>query len=443
MSIFAVGVDHVTAPVELRERLAVPRDDLPPVLDLLRQRAGLAECVVVSTCNRVEIYGVHEDPRRGVDAVLPVLGNLRDLSADELRRHCFAARDEGAARRIFRVTASLESMIVGEPQILGQVKDAYRIARDVGTVGAILDRCLTMAFHGAKRVRTETSVARGAASVPSMAVALARSIFGELRGHTAVVMGAGDMAELAGQHLRAEGIASIRVVNRSEGRGRSTAAAVGGTWVPWSELERELVAADVVVASTGATQPVLDRAAMMRVMRARRGRPIFLIDIAVPRDVAADVSSLEGVYLYDVDDLANLLGESMEARRAQAALASRLVDEEIEAFLRWRRARDVGPVLQGLEQEGQGIRARELEWAFARLGELSPDQRGVVEQMAHRIVRKLLNKPLTTVREAAERGREDLADAVREIFALDAAAGVGEAPAAARNPLGGRDDDAT
>jgi glutamyl-tRNA reductase len=374
--------------------------------------------MLLSTCNRVELYGVDAegDPRRVVEA----LAELRGVSQNSLSEHCFVRDDKSAARHIFRVAASLESMVVGEPQILGQVKDAFQAARDVGTVGAVLDRCLTMAFRGAKRVRTETGIARGAASVPSVAVDLAVSIFGDLKGRRVLLVGAGEMSEQAGQHLRSAGATAITVVNRTPRRGEDLAKAVEGRFAPWDTLEAELSQADIVVSSTGSTEPVIDYRTMKRVMRKRRGAPVFLVDIAVPRDIEPRVAKLEQVFSYNVDDLQDIVHENMENRAAQAELASRVVDEEVSAFLRWGRTRAAAPVLRDLQAHGRGIVAEETSKAMNKLGELSPEQRKAVETLAHQVMQKLLHRPMSAVRQAASSDEEgsELAGSLARLFGL-------------------------
>lgn len=418
MSLAAVGLNHTTAPVELREQLAVPREELDTHLEGLIRTARLEEVILLSTCNRVEVYAVQKEAR-GSDYLVDALAELRGVRSRDMRSHAFARGDDAAARHIFRVTASLESMVLGEPQILGQVKDAYRAARNAGTVGSVLDRCLTMAFRGAKRVRSETAVSTGASSVASVSVDLAASIFGDLIGQRVLVVGAGAMAQQAAMHLRGAGVASIVVVNRSQARGRTLAEAVRGRYVEWSRLEAELAETDIVVTSTGAQQAVIDRRMVRRTLRARRGKPLFLVDIAVPRDVDPRVGRLSQVYLYNVDDLQAIVQENLQSRAAHAEAASLLVDEEVDAFLRWSRSRAVAPVLRNLETHATGIRDREVARAISRMGDLSPEQQRVLEAMGHAIVRKMLHHPLTAVREAGESGSSELAGAVARLFPIE------------------------
>lgn len=436
--LLAVGLNHKTAPVELRERLAFGTDDLRAAIAALRARAGLAELMLVSTCNRVEVYAAGPSWARGAEQVLQALAELRGVSLAELQAHTFVRGDQDAASHIFRVAASLESMVVGEPQILGQVKEAFELAQREGSVGGLLERCMSSAFRAAKRVRSETEIARGAASVPSVAVDLARSIFGELRGCGALLVGAGEMAQQAGQHLKAGGVAELTVVNRSEPRGQALAAEVGGRYASWDQLETELRRADIVVTSTGSQLPVIGRELLKRVMKARRGAPVFLVDIAVPRDVDPEVTRLEQVFLYNIDDLQGIVHDNLRSRSAEAERAGALVAEEVAEFVRWQRSRGVGPLLKALQDHGRAVVEGELARQRGKLQGLTPEQTRAVEVLANGIVQKLLHRPMTTLRQSAAGGEaqaeiHDLASAVQALFGL-AAGEAAEAAAAVAEP---------
>jgi glutamyl-tRNA reductase len=430
VSLLAVGLNHTTAPVDVRERLAVPREQIGESLSGLLQHASLSEVVLLSTCNRVEVYAVQPNlaaPDRIVDA----LAQLRGMSGEVVRRHCFVREHDNAARHIFRVAASLESMVVGEPQILGQVKEAWQLARERQTVGPILDRCLTMAFRGAKRVRSETDVARGGASVASVAVELARSIFGQLRGSTVAVIGAGEMSRQAALHLRADGAEQLIVVNRSRERGEELALAIGGRYLAWDQLDEALIKADVVITSTGAnanspgSPAIIEPRMMRRIMRRRRGAPIFMVDIAVPRDVDPKVGKLDSVYVYDVDDLQKILGQNLQARGHEAEAAGVVLEQEIAAFLHWQRARALNPVIRDLRAHAHSIMQHELERTLVRLGQLGPvdeAQREAVSALGHAITQKILHRPLKALRESALQAEgDDLSGALRTLFALEQA----------------------
>jgi glutamyl-tRNA reductase len=429
--LFAVGVNHKHAPIELRERLAVEDEEHAALLRALREHAGLSEAMIVSTCNRVEIYGV----AAGTDvapAVLAVLASLRSLPPAALQDHSFTRGHADAARHIFRVASSLESLVVGEPQILGQVKSSLARARESGAVGPVLDRCMSLAFKCAKRVRSETEIARGGASVPSVAVDLARSIFGELAGCSVAVVGAGEMAEQAALHLQAAGAAEIVVVNRSASRGQALAAKVQGRYEPWEHLDQQLQRVDIVVGSTAAREPIIDRKRLKPVMKSRRHRPLFLVDIAVPRDVDADVTRLEGVFLYNVDDLQSIVNDNLRSRRGEADKADALVDEEVAVFCHWLRSRAIGPLMGQLQAHGREVAQAEVARLLPKLGELTPAQQEAVEQLGRQIVSKLLHRPMANLRKASAEGvggfdGVTLAEALEVLFELQPAHGA-EAP---------------
>lgn len=424
MSLLAVGLNHTTAPVDLRERLAVPREEIGESLSGLQQRAALSEVVLLSTCNRVEVYAVQPDAPRP-DRIVDALAQLRGMPGEVVARHCFVREHDNAARHIFRVAASLESMVVGEPQILGQVKEAWQLARERQMVGPILDRCLTMAFRGAKRVRSETDVARGSASIASVAVELARSIFGQLRGSTVALIGAGEMGRQAALHLRADGAEKVLVVNRSRERGEELALAIGGQYLAWDQLDEALIQAAVVVTTTGASGPqghVIEPRLMRKLMRKRRGKPIFMVDIAVPRDVDPEVGKLDSVYVYDVDDLQKILAANLQARGHEAEAAGLVLEQEIAAFLHWQRARTLNPVIRDLRAHARSIMQHELDKAYVRLGSLDDAQREVIAALGHAITQKLLHRPLKALRESAIAAEgDDLSGALRTLFALEQA----------------------
>lgn len=421
--LLSVGISYKSAPVELRERLAVPSAHQAATLTALREAAGFGEVMLVSTCNRVEIYGVAAEPKRAQRVALETLAARNAVPADLLQEHAVASETGAAARHIFRVAASLESLVVGEPQILGQVKEAFFSAKQAGHIGPVLDRCLSLAFKSAKRVRTETEIARGGASVPSVAVDLAVNIFGELCDSSVLIVGAGEMAEQSAVHLRAAGVSEMVVVNRSAERGRALADKVQGHYEPWERLDAEFARADVVVTSTGSTLPIIDKAMLKPVMKARRQRPLFFVDIAVPRDVSADVSRLDHVFLYNVDDLQSIVHNNLRSRQGEAARASSLVDEEIAAFSLWMRARGIGPLMGRLQAHGRGIVHNEVERTLAKLPNLSDRDREHVHKMGRAIMQKLLHQPMANVRKASAEPLAGLdgpalADALATLFDL-------------------------
>lgn len=420
----ALGINHNGAAVELRERLAVSEDERAPLLEALEREASLREAMVVSTCNRVEIYGVSDDAKSSGAAALDVLARCKEVPIGDLRTAAFVRESSDAARHIFRVASSLESIVIGEPQILGQVKAGYQHAKDHGRVGPVLDRCLSLAFKGAKRVRTETEIARGGASVPSVAVDLATSIFGELTDSAVLVVGAGEMAQAAAVHLKAAGVPEVVVVNRSVERGEALALEVGGRFEPWDRLEAELVRADVVISSTGSKLPIIDKSTLKPVMKKRRQRPLFLVDIAVPRDVAGDVARASHVFLYNVDDLQSIVHDNLRSRQGEARRAEALVDEEVGGFVQWMRSRAVGPLIGALQGRARGIVDAEVARALAKLPDLDPAQQKILKKMGQSIAQKLMHPPMSAVRQGANaplKGLDgaQLAEALSVLFALD------------------------
>jgi glutamyl-tRNA reductase len=368
----------------------------------------------VSTCNRVEVYaGV--DGKDSIEALMRFVIDERKLP-DGMRTHLYAHDGQEALRHLFRVAASLDSMVVGESQILGQVKDAYALALEAGTLGPILQRAVPRAFQLAKRVRTETDVARSSASIASAAVDLASQIFGELTGRHVLVIGAGKMGDLSARHLKAAGIGELAVVNRTHARAVELAEKLGGKAAPWEELDRLLAKVDIVICSTGATEPVLRKDRIARVMRARKGRWLFLIDIAVPRDVDPEVGSVENVYLYDVDALENVVAQNRAQRATQAHEAEAMVEVELKRYHEHELSLGVVPTIKLLRGRFLEVAMAEVERTAAAVGERD---RAKLEAMAQAIVNKLLHVPLTKLKkEAAERPDSELPAIVRALFDL-------------------------
>ncbi len=411
-----VGISHRTAPVALREQLAVPDAVVGDRLRAARALDGVTEALLLNTCNRVELYAVVENTE-----LEPLVGWLADGPGDgklarELRQSVYRHEDGAALRHLFRVASSLDSLIVGEPQILGQVKQAYQQAVDLGTAGPLLSRALSRAFAVAKRVRTETEIARHSASVASAAVELARQIFGSLDGRQVLVVGAGKMGDLSARHLRSAGVATLTVVNRSLPRAEALAERLGGTAAPWSELDALLGRVDIVLCSTGATEPVITAPQVKKVMRSRRGRWLFFIDIAVPRDVDPHVGQLENVYLYDVDALAQVVQANRADRAREATTAEELVQNELERYVAAERAQGVVPLIKALRAHFLQVADEETARLLGKLGALGEKEKQTVAQLGPAIVNKLLHSPLTALKSDSE--STQLGDAVRALFAL-------------------------
>lgn len=421
--IVVVGLSHRSAPVEVRERLAIPRDDVAAALARIAARPGVGEAMCLSTCNRVEIVVTPRDKTPLDDVAMTVTTALDELACEaggaSVRAHLYRHTGSDAVRHLFRVAASLDSIVVGEPQILGQVKDAFELAQAAGTIGPTLSRAVTRALHAAKRVRTETTIGEGLVSVSSVAVDLAAQIFGALGGRKALLVGAGEMAEAAAE-LLARGGAKILVVNRSPDRAAELAARVGGTPRPWEELQTSLVEADVVLSSTSSRGYVLTRELVARAMKARKGRTLFLIDIAVPRDIEPTASQVDNVFLYGVDDLEDIVEQSMRGRRTEAAKAESMIADEARSLDSWAEARGVTPTIVGLRQKTKAILAGEVERSLTgKLKHLGEGDRAALDAMVEAMVNKLLHLPTARLRKAAGDPRgEQLAQVVRELFEL-------------------------
>lgn len=412
-----VGLSHHTAPLEVREKLAISGEELPMALRTLRER-GLEEAMLVSTCNRVELYASAESAA-GASMLVRDYFSERVGGGADVGSHLYEHTGPAVARHAFRVAASLDSLVVGEPQILGQVKDAFTLASDAGTVGSLLGRCMSRAFAVAKRVRTETGIAAGAVSVSSIACDLAKSIFGELTGRRVVLVGAGEMSEGAAKALAQQGTL-LTVVNRNQERAKAVADACGGEPREFDELAKELVAADVVITSTASPRYVITRELMQGVIKARRHRPIFLIDIAVPRDVDPRVDGMDNVFLFDIDDLEQVATKNIAARKREAEQAERIIDEEVSAFEQWQRSLDLTPTLVGLREKVRAVVHAEIARTVPRLKSLSDAEKKSLEMMGDAIVNKLLHTPTTELKKSREAPEGDaLVANVRRLFALD------------------------
>jgi glutamyl-tRNA reductase len=411
-----VGLSHRTAPVEVRERLAVAPDRLEQELREISVKGRFDEALLISTCNRVELYATSANPIEAAQSAKKAFAErLSEAATDQV---LYQQRGVDVIRHVFRVASSLDSLVVGEPQILGQVKEAFDAARGAGTVGTLLGRCFTQAFATAKRVRNETGIAEGTVSVSSIASELAKKIFGNLEGRRTLLLGAGEMGESAARSLRQTGT-QLHVVNRSEERAQKLAEACGGRAVPYERLGIELAEADVVIASTASPNFILTPKLMKGVVRTRRHRPLFIIDIAVPRDVDPRVGNMDNVFVYDVDDLQQVADENLSVRAREAAQAEHIVEEEVESFLSWRRSLELAPTIVALRKRFAQIAEDELQRALPRLESAGPSDRLVLEAMGRSLVNKLLHQPLTQLKSGA--GEPDgalLIDAVRRLFDL-------------------------
>lgn len=393
MEAVLVGLNHKTAPIDVRERVGFSAAAIPRALQKLREDVGAQEGLILSTCNRVEVLGVVGDETNPAERLQGFLARFHELSPEILNGHLYKRRGDDLIRHFFRVAASLDSMVVGEAQILGQLKDAFQQSAQAGMAGSFLHRLMHHALFAAKRVRNETFVGRSSVSVSSVAVELAVKIFGELRGRTVLLMGAGKMAELAARGLLKAGAERLRVVNRTRQRAEQLAAKFAAEVRDFLHLEQELAAADVVICSTGASGYVIDPSMMERVVRKRRFDPMFLIDIAVPRNIDPAVNEIENAFLYDIDDLQSLVESNLQERRQEAALAEQIIEEELRNFRLCARTQELGPVIGELRRRLEELCLEELRREGTRF---SPEERTVLERMfrraAHRIAHPLIVK---------------------------------------------------
>ena len=419
MPILLYGANHRSAPLELRERLVVPEPDLGEAVRRLIAHAGLEEALILSTCNRTEILA-HAPAHEGGQAIRAFVHRHSGVPLDDLDRHCYLHADRAAVRHLFRVAASLDSMVVGEPQILGQVKEAYAVAHAAGGLRGLLDPLLQRAFSVAKKVRSETGIARAPVSIAHAAASRAREIFGDLAGSAVLVVGAGKMARLAAQHVVAGGVGSITVVNRAWQRGAALAEELGGQALGWEKLEESLERSDVVIVSTGAPHFVVTREGAQRIAYRRRGRPIFFIDIAVPRNVDPAVGNLDNVYLYDIDDLKEVAESGLRERQQEASAAEAIVDREAGSFCDHLEAPDVAPVIVALRERVAAVGAAEFERHRARLGPLTAEQERALDDLRAALLNKFLHPPTQALKRAAlEPGGARLIELLREAFGLD------------------------
>ncbi len=419
MHLFLLGVSHRTAPVDVRERLDFTSRDVGAAAEALCARASTAESVVLSTCNRSELYVVSEDVARARQDLIAFLSEYHGLPTDAFVSHLFEREDSQAVHHLFRVAAGLDSLVVGEPQVLGQVKEAFAVASERRCSGPVLNRLFHSSFAVGKRVRSETALGEGAVSVSFAAVQLARKIFGKLEGRRVLVIGAGEMGKLTAQHLRSQGVGEIVIVGRTQSRADEIARVVDGTSAPWSELMTVLARADIVITATGSSIPILTHAGINSVMHRPRRDPLFIVDIAVPRDVEPSAGDIEQVFLYNVDDLRTVVQENLSRRSAEVQRAEDIVAEEVSRFTAWRRSRGAVPTVVALRERFDAIRRSELKRLDTRLVGLDPDARARVDEVTRLIVEKLLVEPTEQLKALPdEETQVAYTEAVRRLFGL-------------------------
>jgi len=420
MRLYAIGLSHRTAPVELRECVDFARGGLEQALAALAARTIGREAVILSTCNRAEIYAVGENDTTA-DGIRRFFSEYHNLPHEQMADHLYVRSGADAARHLFRVAAGLDSLVVGEPQILGQVKAAYAAAHEGRFTAALMNRLFHSAFAAGKRVRSETGLGEGAVSVSYAAIALARKIFGDLKGRSVLILGAGEMAKLTGVHLQAQQVKQITIASRTLLAAQNLATHLGGTAVSWDALDSALHGADIVVTATGASEPVLTRARLEEAMRPRRGRALFIIDIALPRDVDASAGDLDQVFLYNIDDLQAIVQENLARRTAELTRAEAIVEEEVAKFVAWMQSREIVPTVVALRQRFEAIRQAELARLEPKLTGLPPEARTRVEEITRLIVEKLLLTPTEQLKSVSDEAMiVAYADALNRLFSLPA-----------------------
>ena len=421
MKLLLTGLNHRTAPVEVRERLAFEEKSLPEALDQLKRRPGLLEGMILSTCNRVEVAVTADEQADAEASVESFLAEARSVERAWVSPYLYRFDGPDAIRHLFRVASSLDSMIVGEPQILGQLKSAYALAKEHGALSGFLDLVLTRAFNVAKRVRSETDIGESAVSVSYAAVELARDIFGSLHGQRVLVVGAGKMAESAARHLARAGVSEVLVTNRTRQRAETLAEAVGGRVIEYDSFHDSLPDVDILLASSGAPEYIVTQEQMKAVLGKRRNRPMFLIDIAVPRNIEPTVDHLDNVFLYDIDDLDKVVDSNLRGRSEVALQAEEIIREEVERMMLRLKTREIAPTIVSLQDQLEQWRTGEIERQRARLGRLTPQQEEAIEAITRGIVNKIAHGPITELRrQAGDPSSLHLLSMIRKLFRLGA-----------------------
>ncbi|MCP4682257.1 MAG: glutamyl-tRNA reductase [Desulfobacterales bacterium] len=418
--IINIGMNHETAPVELRECLAAEPDNMAKALALMRDLEPIKEGFFLSTCNRVEALVTTENAAKARESVISLMSGIGNLPEERFLPSLYMLEGMDAVRHIFRVASSLDSMVVGEPQILGQIKEAYAEATRQKTSSVIINRLMHKAFHVAKRVRTETGVCEAAVSISYAAVELARKIFHVLDEKKVLLIGAGDMAELAARHLISHGVRSMTVANRTFQRAVQVAEPLKARPISFEEITSQLIEVDIVVTSTASPEYVITYDQVKNCLRKRRNRPLFFIDIAVPRDVQKEVNGLNNIYVYDIDDLKGVVQLNMSQRQQEAATAERIVEEEVVKFEKWIKTLEVVPTIISLKEKAESIIQAELKKSSSALGRLTPAQNETIRILTQSIVEKLLSDPISFLKRKADRPTlENYIDVTRSLFFLD------------------------
>lgn len=415
MTLIALGINYNTAPVSIRERLAFPSDILDNTLKNLRTVTNISEAAILSTCNRTEFYCSTEND--DASRLIEWIGDTKKIQPREFSPFLYSYKDQQSIRHMFRVACGLDSMILGEPQILGQMKTAYHAAYQAGTLGKNLSKLFQYTFSAAKKVRTDTAIGSSPVSVAFAAVQLAQQIFDKLSEQTALLIGAGETIELTARHLFQHGIGRIIIANRTYDKAHSLATQFNGYAIALSELPSHLAEADIVVSSTASSLPILGKGSVESAIRKRKHKPMFMVDLAVPRDIEPEVEQLRDVYLYTVDDLQNTINQNMDSRRRAAEQAEEIIDTQVEHFLAWLRSQGAQETIRDFRHQAILTRDDVLQKALSQLG-TGAEAKDVVQWLAHTLTNKLIHTPCVQLREAGANERHDLIAASRELFKL-------------------------
>ncbi len=419
-NLILVGVNHKTTPVEIRERLAFTQGKIEESTEILLQYPEIQENIIISTCNRVEIYARVDDVEIGIHRLKEFLSQYHQIELSELDQYFYSFQDNETVEHLFKVSSSLDSMVLGEAQILGQVKDAYTLARSLRATGQILNQLFEKAFNVAKRVREETGIAESAVSISSAAVELARKIFDDLEHHTVMLVGTGEMAELAAKHLISYGAKTVYITSRTYERAAALAKTLNGCALDFSNFKDEMDKADIIISSTAAPKFIIDREMVEEAIHKRRNRPMFFIDIAVPRDIAPEVNELENVYLYDIDDLQGVVNANIKEREREAEVAVEIIKSEVEKFNSWVVSLDAVPTIVEIRKRAESTAMEEAEKTLRRMPHLTEEDREAIQTMTQSIINKILHKPTVNLKKKTQshEGHTYL-KAIRELFHLD------------------------
>lgn len=421
MNIIVVGLSHKTTPIEIREKISFPENKINESLEQLHKYEEIHECIIVSTCNRVEIYAVVKNIHDGIKDIKYFISSCHQLSIEQFDKHLYTHNDDEAIKHIFRVTCSLDSMVVGEPQILGQIKDAYALAMEDNFTSLILNKLMKKSFSVAKRIRTETAIAKNAVSISFAAVELAKKIFGGVDDKVVMLIGAGEMGELAAHHLVNSGVKKVLVSNRTYQRAVDLAEKFCGSPVKFDVMNDYLVETDIVISSTGAPHYVLKKSEIEKVIIKRKNKPMFLIDIAVPRDIEPTVNEIDNVYLYDIDDLQTVVNANIKGRMKEAVKAEAIIEKEVGQFSSWLSTLEVVPTIVSLREKMEEIRQTEFKKTLSKLTSISDKEKEILNKLTSSIVNKILHDPLIVLKKQSESDNGTIyVEVARKLFKLDA-----------------------